>query len=141
MLSACAASPLIRTRFIIRRSFSGAHRTIELDPARARREFIDNIIDGDFVLAPKGDGNYSNRFLEVLSLGRIPVLVDTDVVLPLEHVIDYAQVVVRVPMGRVDETPKYVRDFYDALNDREWEERQQKARGDFCEFSPPGRVF
>lgn len=134
MLAACADSPLLQTNFIIRRSFSGAQRTIELDPHRARKEFIDSVSESDFVLAPKGDGNYSNRFLEVLSMGRIPVLVDTDVVLPLEHVIDYSKVVVRVPMNRVHDTPRYIREFYNALSEEEWEKRQLLAREVFEKY-------
>ncbi|MDE1924836.1 MAG: exostosin family protein [Patescibacteria group bacterium] len=127
MMRACAASPLVRTRFIVRRSFSGVLRTIELDPAQARKEFVDSIRESDFVLAPKGDGNYSNRFLEVLSLGRIPVVADTDIVLPFEDIIAYAKIVVRVPMERVAETPRSVHEFYESLSEREWQERQMLA--------------
>lgn len=130
-LRACNKSPLISTNFIVRRSFSGAHATIELDPARARREFIASIVDADFVLAPKGDGNYSDRLLETLALGRIPVLIDTDAVLPLEHAIDYAKIVVRVPMRRVGETAQLIREFYDRLDEEEWQRRQRLARETF----------
>lgn len=134
VLVACRNSTLVRTLFIMRNSFSGARRTIELDPKVARSEFIQSIKDADFVLAPKGDGNYSNRFLEALSLGRIPVLLDTDMVLTLEETIDYSKVIVRVPMGRVDDTPRYVREFYDALTEKEWQERQKLARETFEKY-------
>ncbi len=128
MMSACRGSEDIDTNFIIRKSFSGAHSTIELEPTRARTEFIGSIRDADFVLAPKGDGNYSNRFLEALSMGRIPVVVDTDIVLPFDDRIDYSRIMVRVPMGEVSNTPQYIRAFYDALTEEEWQERQKEAR-------------
>jgi hypothetical protein len=128
MLHACVRSPLVQHLFIMRKSFSGAYRTIELDPAQARKEFIDSIVNSDFVLAPKGDGNYSNRFLEALSLGRIPILLDTDTVLPFEEEIDYEQVVVRVPMEQVQDTSKLVRAWYDSLDEEEWKLRQVAAR-------------
>ena len=86
------------------------------------------MVDADFVLAPKGDGNYSNRFLEALSLGRIPVLIDTDVVLSLENEIPYEKIMVRIPMNRVGKTPEYIRTYYDALSEEEWKERQKLAR-------------
>ncbi len=124
-------SPLVDTHFIIRRSFSGTHKTIELSPAQARREFIDSIVESDFVLAPKGDGNYSNRFLETLSLGRIPILIDTDSVLPREDEIDYDDIVVRVPMKEVHRTADYVRAFYDACTPEEWKRRQELATHTF----------
>ena len=133
-LAACRRSTLVRSLFIIRNSFSGARRTIELDPAQARKEFTDSIRNADFVLAPKGDGNYSNRFLEALSMGRIPVLIDTDMVLTLEDHIDYAKIMVRVPMNRVGDTAKYIRDFYDPLTDEEWQARQRLARETFEKY-------
>jgi len=112
----------------VRKSFSGAHRTIELDPAQARREYLDSIINSDFVLAPKGDGNYSNRFLKTLCMGRIPVLSDTDTVLPLESHIDYDSLMVRVSMKNVKDTPKLVREWYDKHSEKEWQAAQHKAR-------------
>lgn len=134
MMRACLRSTLVESRFIVRSSFSGLRRTIELDPAAARREFLQNIADSDFVLAPKGDGNYSNRFLETLSLGRIPVLVDTDAVVPLEGVIEYSKIIVRVPMNDVRNTPRYIADFYNALTNNEWEATQKLARDTYNKY-------
>ena len=128
MMHACEQSPSVESHFIVRHSFSGSKDTIELDPAKARQEYLESIVHADFVLAPKGDGNYSNRFLKTLSLGRIPVVVDTDIVLPLEDVIDYSKIIVRVPMSDVAKTPEYIRAFYDKLSDEEWQARQTLAR-------------
>jgi len=128
MMHACEASALVVTNFIVRKSFSGAHRTIELDPAQARKEYLDSIIHSDFVLAPKGDGNYSNRFLKTLCMGRIPVLPDTDTVLPLEDSIDYDSIIVRIPMDKIKDTPTLVRQWYDARASAEWQAAQHKAR-------------
>lgn len=133
-MRACENSTLVDTHFIIRRTFSGLRSTIELEPERARREFIESIQHADFVLTPKGDGNYSNRFLETLSFGRIPVVIDTEVVLPLEERIDYSKIMVRVPMGKVSQTPRYIREWYDALTPEEWKERQRLARMTFEDY-------
>lgn len=134
MIAACKKSSLVATNFIVRGSFSGNKNSIELDPAQARREYLESSANADFVLAPKGDGNYSNRFLKTLAFGRIPVLVDTDVVLPLEHMIDYSKIVVRVPMNRVRDTPKFVDDFYSALDEEQWKARQRLAREIFEKY-------
>jgi len=128
LIAVCRRSTSVLTKFIIRGSFSAALRTVELDPVQARREFIDSIIESDFVLAPKGDGNYSNRFLETLSLGRIPVLLDTEMVLPFADEIDYDRIMVRVAMGDVDKTPELVRVWYDAHDAAMWEASQRRAR-------------
>lgn len=141
MMQACRRSALVATNFIVRRSFSGLRRTIGGDPETMRKEFIDSIVDADFVLAPKGDGNYSNRFLETLSLGRIPVLADTEVVLPLEDEIEYAKIIVRVPMNRVADTPRVIRDFYDTLTEEEWRRRQQLARKTFEQYLQQDAFF
>lgn len=134
IMRACSRSVLVRTHFIVRKTFSGNRKTIELDPAQARKEYLDSITESDFVLAPKGDGNYSNRFLKTLCIGRIPVVVDTDIVLPLEDVIDYSLISVRVPMDKVHETPKYIREFYDSLTEEEWQQRQYLARKVFQKY-------
>lgn len=131
MMRSCEHSSLVGTNFIVRRSFSGHAKSIELDPAQARREYLETTANSDFILAPKGDGNYSNRFLKTLAFGRIPVIVDTDIVLPLEDEIDYSKIIVKVPMERVADTPLYIRDFYDSLTDEEWHSRQLLARETF----------
>jgi hypothetical protein len=140
-MHALRASTLVTTNFIVRRTFSGARQTIELSPAKARQEFIENVLQSDFVLAPKGDGNYSNRFLEALSLGRIPILIDTDVPLPAENEVPYEKIVVRVPMHEVSHTAEYVRRFYDPLSNEEWKERQRLARSSFLAFLDQERFF
>jgi len=134
VMAACARSPLVATHFIVRKTFSGSRKTIELDPAQARKEYLESIINSDFVIAPKGDGNYSARFFKTLCMGRIPIIVDTDSVLPLEGRIDYSKIAIRVPMERVRETPRYVREFYDVLSPGEWQERQKLARHTFETF-------
>lgn len=134
VIAACEHSPLITTNFILRKGFSGALQTIDVPPEQARKDFLISVRESDFVLAPKGDGNYSNRFLEALSMGRIPVLIDTDVVLPLEDVIDYSRVIVHVPMNRVADTPRFVRDLYDSLSEEEWQGRQRLAREIFEKY-------
>ena len=58
----------VKTNFIVRTSFSRRKTTIELDPHEARKEYIQVLKDSDFGLAVKGDGNFSVRFYEILSL-------------------------------------------------------------------------
>lgn len=52
-------------------------------------EFFNNIQNNLYVFCLRGNGNFSVRFYEALIMGRIPVLVDTDVKLPLEDEIDW----------------------------------------------------
>ena len=79
----------ISVNFIIRNSYSSHANTIELLAEEARGQYIDNILKSDLSLAVRGDANISCRFYEILSLGRVPLFVDTDCVLPMENVVDY----------------------------------------------------
>ena len=127
-------SSLVSTNFIIRKSFSSHSATIEAPPEQARREYIDNILNSDFVLAVKGDGNFSLRFYEALSLGRIPLLVDTDCVLPLEDKINYNDFAVFIPWRDIDKIDVILREFYDKLSPDKFLEMQRKAREAFKNY-------
>ena len=132
-LKALSQSSSIKTNFIIRRSFSGNLKTASGDPTHLRREYIDNIFNSDFILAPKGDGNFSLRFYETLSAGRIPVLIDTDYVLPLESEINYDQVIVRVPYQNINQAGEIINAWYQNLSEEEWLFKQQQAQTLFAE--------
>jgi hypothetical protein len=93
-----------------------------------RREYLENIRDADYVLAPKGDANYSSRFYEVLSLGRIPVLLDTDAVLPMETTIDYSAFSLKVPYQDVDRIGDVIADFHESLSSERFLAMQAAAR-------------
>lgn len=127
-LAVLKRSNLIKTNFIIRRSFSGNLKTVGGDPKKLRQEYIDNILNSDFILAPKGDGNFSLRFYETLSAGRIPVLIDTDCVLPLESEINYDEVMVRVPYQNLNQADKLISDWYEQLSPTDWVAKQRAAR-------------
>jgi len=132
-IKALKQSNLVKTNFLIRRSFSGNLKTASGDPAKLRREYLENIVNSDFILAPKGDGNFSLRFYETLSAGRIPVLIDTDCVLPLEGEINYDEVMVRVPYRQIAQIGGIVNNWYRQLSPKEWAEKQKSARRLFAE--------
>ncbi len=120
----------VEARFLMRKSFSAHRESIELSPEQARREYVENIKRSLFTLAPRGDGTFSLRFYETLSLGRIPILIDTDMPLPLEDRIAYDEFVVKVPWQKVDRIGDYLMEFF-ALPEEELMRRQQLARKAF----------
>ncbi|MBI5140483.1 MAG: hypothetical protein HZA94_03510 [Candidatus Vogelbacteria bacterium] len=127
-------SLVVRANFIIRNSYSAHKETLGLDKAKARSDFINNIIESDLYLAIKGDGNYSNRFYEILSLSRVPVLVDTQSILPLEDVINYEEFILRVPYQDIDKLDKTIFNFYNSLDNNKFAEMQKKARSTFEKY-------
>jgi len=121
----------IRLSAIVRSSFSANRKTVEVPPEVARREYIDNIKNNLFTLAPRGDGNFSFRFFEALSAGRIPVLIETDNALPLEDRIKYDEFIVRCPWQHMSELPERIYRFWSERSDSELRAVQQKAREAF----------
>ena len=122
------------TRFTIRSSFSGNTNTINQDPKTLRAEYVASMQDTDFVLCPKGDANFSSRFFECLSLGRIPVLIDTKMYLPLEQHINYTQFVVRVPFAEVEKTGDYIMEWWTSRSDAEYRAAQEAARAAYMDY-------
>ena len=124
-------NPYIDLRTKIRTQFSGNLTTIELPVADVRREYIDTILNTDFTLSPRGDGNYSLRFFETLSLGRIPIFIDTDAPLPLESRIPYDEFIVRVPWDDLHSVGERVQTFFDSKTTDELQEVSRQARSVF----------
>lgn len=127
-------SSLVQTNFLIRDGFSGHRFTIKLDPVVARREYIDNMLNSDLALAVKGGGNNSLRFYEALSLGRIPLLINTDCLLPLSDVIEYKQFVLFVDFTELDRIDIIASDFYKKLSDDDFARKQRRAREVFEKY-------
>jgi len=83
-------APDIRTNFILRTS----HWAGKPHDKQVVTEFVKNIQSCLFTLCSRGTGNWSARFYQVLYLGRIPVVVNTDLLLPFEDEINWADTIV-----------------------------------------------
>lgn len=121
-------NPHIQTSFITRKQFGAHRRTLELPLEQARKEYVTNIQESLFTLAPRGDGNYSLRFYETLSLGRIPVLIDTDMRLPLENIVPYESCIVRVPYTDVGHIDRILLEFWNSASEDDLLRMQHNAR-------------
>jgi hypothetical protein len=75
----------IDTNFILLNKFWGGKPH---DPDLVKN-FTINMKQSTFNLCTRGNGNFSMRFYQTLSCGRIPVFTDTDMELPFGDVIDY----------------------------------------------------
>lgn len=118
----------------IRRQFSANRKTAELPVEQLRSEYIESLRESLFTLTPRGDGNYSLRFYETLSMGRIPILIDTDMSLPLEDRIPYDSFILRIPWQKVDMTGEIVTRFFNDTSDEELQAMQKAARSAFTEY-------
>jgi hypothetical protein len=58
-------------------------------PKKSKQEFIKNIEDNLYTLCVRGGGNFSFRLGETFMMGRIPVLINSDCILPFRDQIPY----------------------------------------------------
>ena len=94
----------------------------------ARREFVENMVDSDYVLCARGDGNWSIRLYEALCLGRIPVIVDTDLVLPYDFLLPWREYGVWLDRDEVGDIGSKVAEFHERLSDSEFRDLQLELR-------------
>jgi hypothetical protein len=88
-------------------------------------EYIQHLIDATYVVCPRGTENYSYRLYETLSFGRVPVILDTQVVLPEE--IDWEKLCVRIPYSSMTQIYDVIRDDYESRDAAEFLQRQDAA--------------
>ena len=63
--------------------------------AGTREIYLENILNSHFTICDRGAGNFTMRFWHVLSVGRIPILVDDDMVWPFAREIDWDNLCIR----------------------------------------------
>ena len=95
ILNHLKASHNVICNFIIRKAYR-AGITSQKDTHPSTLEFYNNLVSSDYIVCIRGAGNFSTRFYETLAMGRIPVFVNTDCLLPLSQTIDWKQHVVWV---------------------------------------------
>lgn len=118
-------SDKIETDFIYREKYRAGAVTAQ-ERKKSTAEFFQNINDTPYTFCLRGAGNFSVRFYESLACGRIPVLVDTDVQLPLEEIINWDQHICRVlPHENIEE--KLI-SFHSHHNSKSFEEIQKSNR-------------
>jgi len=117
----------LNTDFIWRASYQAKSDNISQDDARI--EFIENMRNNAFNVCVRGNGNYSFRFYEALSCGRIPVLLDTDTILPFDDVIDYSEFCIIT--NTADELSEAILNKW---NDGSYIEMQKKAYEVYYEY-------
>jgi hypothetical protein len=120
-------SKAVATNFIRRQRYrGGATNEHELD--RTTKEYYDNMIASDYIVCMRGGGNFSLRLYETLMMGRIPVFINTDCILPFEDLIDWKQHVVWIEYEELGRAPEIVRGFHDRLDSAQFLELQMSNR-------------
>lgn len=127
--------------FVIRRFYSLHQKSGSFDAQEVRKAYVENLRACDLALCVRGDANASQRFYETLSAARIPLLLDTDCVLPLEERIDYGRVLLRVPWSTLNLLPAITRAYMENLPAQRIEQIEQEARAVYDKYLCMDRFF
>jgi hypothetical protein len=110
VLEVLRRSPEIDTDFsAVLRGYIGASRRAK---TRNRATFLKCLIDNQYSFCARGRGNFSYRFYETLAMRRIPLLLDTDCVLPFEDRIEWEDVILRVDSKDLEDLPDLLTSFH-----------------------------
>jgi len=122
MLNILQDETMIKTDFVIREQFLAGIKSREHNEKlehSTRTEFINNIYNNMYTICVRGGGNFSRRFYETLCLGRIPILLDTNCVLPFEEFIDWNKHILKVKMEDIDLVKEIVFSFHQSHTNQE----------------------
>lgn len=140
-IDALAASPRVATNFVIRETSTFFKDAAPRDLVDVRREYVENLVDCDYVLCARGSGNYSYRLYEALSLGRIPVLIDTDCALPFADEVDWRRHCIWVDADEVERIAEIVADHHERIDPRAFVELQHANRRLWVDRLSPSGFF
>jgi len=107
----------------------------------SRRQYLANMLESDYILCARGIGNYSIRLYETLCLGRIPVFINTDCVLPFEQWIDWKQYCVWVEEQDIPHIADKVMEFHEQLSPGQFQDLQRACRQLWVEWLSPQGFF
>jgi hypothetical protein len=127
VLNRLEKEPNIQTNFIKRKKYKAGARTSD-EVKASRREFWDNMLESDYVVCVRGTGNFSARLYETLAMGRIPIFVDTDCILPWEKEIAWKELCVWVNANELEQLSQKVLDFHHGLSEDDFIEHQNHCR-------------
>jgi Exostosin family len=130
-------SPAIQTNFQIQ---DRLHHTEALT-VNQRQRFVENMLGSDYILCTRGGGNFSYRFYETLSCGRIPIFVNTDCQLPFERWIDWEQYCIWVEERDLPHIGKRIQEFHDRLTPQQFRELQLRCRQLWLDWLSPQGFF
>jgi hypothetical protein len=123
----------IKSDFIIRKTFWAK----EVSEEEAIQSFNNNIINNLFGFTSKGSGNFSYRFYQILSMGRIPVLLNTDCELPFSDEINYDKTCLIIDVGDIANISNFIIDFYRSRTKEQLYQMQIDNRNLYLEYLSP----
>ena len=117
ILNKLQKDPRINSNFILRNQYrAGLSNNKSRDEHQSTIDFFENIDNSDYVLCYRGAGNFSIRFYQTLAMGRIPVFVNTDCLLPFENQINWKALTVWIEGENRTDISNSILRFHSNLN-------------------------
>lgn len=117
----------LTSNYVIRTKYRAGATTPEEKHATSL-EFYKNMVESDYIVCVRGGGNFSVRLYETLAMGRIPVFVNTDCLLPLSDKINWREHVVRMEAKNINQLGDAILEFHHKLSDKQFKTLQQENR-------------
>jgi hypothetical protein len=130
ILNALDKANEVNTNFIFRGKYRAGSSTKD-EQVKTTKEYFNNIVESDYIICLRGSGNFSVRFYETLMMGRIPIFVNTDCLLPFEDEIDWKQHVVWVEWKDRGKVASVISDFHKNISKDRFKEMQLENRNLF----------
>ncbi len=128
-------SPLVESKFTTRNEMVFFTRTNDPgEKLKLRLEYVRNIVETDYNLCCRGWGNSSLRVYEIFCCGRIPIIIDTDYVLPYDFKIDWKKYSVWVSKKDLPYIAEKVVEFHNNLSPQEFIDLQYECRKIWKEY-------
>jgi len=126
-----------QTKFILRKRYRAGVIEDKSLQHPAKVEFVNNNLNSDYTVCMRGGGNFSVRFYETICLGRIPIFIDTDCLLPFQDEIDYKSIFPWINMKDLPHAAEILRNFHARLSEDDFLDLQKACRRLWIEHMTP----
>lgn len=127
LLQKLRANSVIQTTFLTRELYH--YKLPEGTEKTSRRsEFLQNLEQNPYSVCVRGTGNYSIRLFETLAAGRIPIILNSNMVFPLDGLIPWRELGPWVEISDIDRVDEILLQFHASLSPSEFEDRQRLNR-------------
>lgn len=77
---------------------------------------IDYRLESDYILCPRGGGNFLFQFFEILSIGRIPSFIDTGCYLPYNEWMDWSKLGIFIKEEPINQRGDIIHSFHKRIS-------------------------
>ena len=118
----------VHSEFIRRLRYQGVVKKKGYSLEQLRKDFYHNIEKTGYTICIRGTGNFSARFYETLALGRIPIFINTNSILPFNDIIEWKKHIIWIEQNEISNIIKIIIDFHNNLTQDSFKKIQMSNR-------------